>query len=1100
MNVQTRGSVRFQEIPTILEDQSLLDESSNQSDSLDLLKALNADDYSTTTENLDQDRTVFDDSQYNRVNFVGRTPHSKVVDAKKNRRALQELMKVPSFANYQFNDTINKSKDLKFESALDADSNKSSVYPSKMISSTNSMKSAASDSSYHFDLVVEGEENAPNPSSLADSIRPTKANPGVRFDEKSLIQNRLETPAVARKAPMRKTPMPQMMFSKHSGNELEECEESVINSRPMHSKELSEMDDKSNSLDISQISFIEKEKTQLQQTQLSNSTSSADSPLASLISRPDISKASPVMTIPSPEPRKVDAATSYSFSLDLPIERKMALGVDVCHVGTSYSPPPNVNDYKGLIVVQQQEPEPERESSHSKELVVKFEKKEDPSTNSRKEGILEVPTPGLEKLGGVAFGKGPVVSNIAHHVASMRHTVNSTDVVPISKATFISPPVKMEEFSVVKHENPVCTDLALPSSERESVIPKQGTFNLQPAINWYSPRNTRKPVPSPSTHLPFGQNHHIVVHGEKKKESTVNLDWSQENNNRQYEPKLVQLLSQTSSLHPNIVPRGYFSSLQPQHSHIPAPPVSSRPELRNAYENCLLCNDNFDQSASIDEYSYTLEELMSTFDDKSTFRQSNQTLNNTTFTSQVSSMKSSRNGNKRFDLTTCNIGGSPSTLYTAPEEILSTSYAQVHHLNPNQQVILSEDQSKHFSFSSISQSNFQYPFSATTKFAQNQSFGSSLGIASRVPKAIAEQMWAENLNEEENSVPLVSSDIGNNLPKSSLMNDVTILTDIAVANFKRDFNQQISNKGFEEDELVNQSMQEDDDDLGTIPTSTSLNTTNQAGYETTFTLDHSFFQQQNGNGNIQMENSNANIYSYPRLAIKSLKRDENNPFDIKEIGFETSPNELMTVMLTFKNDHIKKNVTSSTAASPIQLSSKAVFLRVEPLYNKRNTRIIQKNLQDVPSLNNEEKEEVFTVSPEKLVIPYQEEGMLFITFAPKYEGIYSGVLQVKYQKKSLIVLLRGECSEKYSVENQSMNSPQQSSSIMNLSRQQQVNTPETTKQQPRMNNNTKNTPESMNSYENVSPGSFQEKLGILQKKIFEISQKSKLINQFPCCC
>jgi hypothetical protein len=1128
MSIPVKPSVRFQEMPVLLDDESSLEDSSNS----DLLKALNIDESSSNSEDGEQDRTVFEDSQYNRMNYVGQTPHSKVVDAKRDRKALRELMNVPAYANSHFNVTKDQSKVFKFNQTMELNGKLSQ---SKMFMYNSVNKTALNESSYHFDLVnAEGEENfpylAPEISEI-QLLKPPSAT--VRFNEKDLIQNRIQTPAVNRKQPIRKTPMPQKSMSNsksmvnfRSPSEIESPENASINfssekaSKIMNAKELSsdQEEEKNNSLEISQISLIEKDRTvaQFQSSTSSRSSNTTCSPLASLVARPDISKASPVLSVPSPEcKRSVAVGTSYSLSLDLPVERKHVLGVDVA---TSYSPPPPsfAAEKQQLLVTENSS------YDYGKIECVPVEK----DCHLPRREIQTSDTMSL--IGGVGFGKGPVVS---HYPNNQQIAVVKVSVAPETTNKAVTAVALLENGtqsicneskSIINHykQNMAVIPMNRSENKRKDIL-----SNLKPAMNWYSPRNTRKPQPK---EFSFDHTHPLLVQcGPKLIEETIP--------SQPAEPYICNsLFSRPSLIHPSTVPKGYFSGLQQQNGttlykscddgipvdfntivtlqqsqHLQFQSTSSRNGMETVQEN--------QNNSSIDGYSYTLEELMTTID------KNQQQLNNTTCTSAATSVNANSKGynNQRFDLTTVNIGGTPSTIHTSPEEILSTSYAQNHHCNAQ----YSTGKTHHTQFSSFS-SVSPGPFQA----ANNSSLTSAMmGPATRIPKVIAESMWDEEKDEEE-SVPEVlqeeqsyqrfTSSKNTFYPKSSLMNDVTFLTDIAVAQFTRELDGKGKFQGTDFPLIalnhLQQSKLEEEDDLATIPTNTSLNTTNQAGYETTFTLDHSFFKQQHGQDQLVPEigaNSSTNIYSYPRLAIKSLKRDANNPYDIKEIGFESSPNELMTVMLTFKNDRLpsKKGQDQSL---PLVLTSKTMFLRVEPLYSQRNQNqtILQKHL-NLPELSSQEKEEVFSVSPEKLDIAVNEEGMLFVTFAPKSEGIYSGVLQVKYQRKSLILLLRGECAEQFSLQNasnlkpvSSVKKPLITNPMTNSPSDTILTAPQTIKKkgnnaQVNANINIVHTPneqidfvsspESTNTYADVSPNTFQDKLRVLQRKIFEISHKSK---------
>jgi hypothetical protein len=152
------------------------------------------------------------------------------------------------------------------------------------------------------------------------------------------------------------------------------------------------------------------------------------------------------------------------------------------------------------------------------------------------------------------------------------------------------------------------------------------------------------------------------------------------------------------------------------------------------------------------------------------------------------------------------------------------------------------------------------------------------------------------------------------------------------------------------------------------------------------------------------------------------------------------------------------------------------------------------------------KDEVFSVSPEELTIEKGSEGMIFITFAPKSEGIYSGAMRIKYHKKSLTILLRGECDDKFKVDGKSDNPA--TAEINGDKIFQQAADGQQSPMMPSYVASSNHFQDSRRSHveesvnfgdettftikSNASPSTFKSKLMALQKKINEISRKSKL--------
>jgi hypothetical protein len=170
------------------------------------------------------------------------------------------------------------------------------------------------------------------------------------------------------------------------------------------------------------------------------------------------------------------------------------------------------------------------------------------------------------------------------------------------------------------------------------------------------------------------------------------------------------------------------------------------------------------------------------------------------------------------------------------------------------------------------------------------------------------------------------------------------------------------------------------------------------GADTTFTLDQSYMTKTTLLSKEEV---------IPRFSIKSLKRSSNEAFEVKEINFETAPGECTTVMMVFDNNR------------PHEVSVKAqtALVRVEPMIGSRTDQRAWDEWADL--VMEDKSDEIFSVSPEEMTIPATKEGSLFVTFAPPLgmEGVYSGAMRLKHERKSYIFLLRGESAIRHSVEN-----------------------------------------------------------------------------------
>lgn len=1055
-----KGNVRFQATPVILNhpESSLDDSTSSNNSNLDLLKALKLDEHSSPGD-APLDRTVFDDSVYNRDHFAGRTPHSKVAEAKKERRALQELMKVPVFAqNHQKEDLSLIQKDPNHNNLS---KNKVEIQ-SNFLASTNSVRSVLNESSYHFDLMlqpVQDEDENKHPQVVSISL--SKGSNGVHFDEENLVQNCLTTPSASRKIPIRKTPAPSQNFSPQ---EMQSTHSKVLGKELIQNGSIKKneipFEEVSNS--SMEISSISPAHYQANFVSSMASTSSA-SPLASLISRPEVSKSSPIIAC---SPKKVvDVATSYSPPSILPAHDTFAASKK--DATTSYSYSKNfVNDSQSVLI------SPDRVQSNP------IDKRMTSDASNRQQLITESPshyspTWGLVKQGGVSFGRGPIFSNIAHNVASIKQGVHHV----VSTVTELPVLPKVND-----HPNLISSSLTTSTFSTSAELaevnlprPVDEADRIKPAIDWFSPRHTRKPVPLQPTQFQFPQSHHLPLNHSSTESF---LEHSNSSNHVSQSTQLRQVrVDKPMIMKSEALKAAQICDVSVQ--------VDSAMLKSNQTQEI---STNISQGSNLDN-SYSLEELMQS---ATSIMQENVTDTCSTYQQRHHLEKSAR---PPFDFTACNIGGTPSTINT---KFMTKT-------NSNSQCTSA---SSAYS-TSLSYTTIPSLHSVDDGYKRSANImPSSLGKPVRVPLTIEKEEYIEAVwgNEDEEFIanynygdhshaeePL--EDMNRDLTVNEKINqyqnltnpDLTILTDIAIAHFTRD--QQL-----EQDQY--------DDDLS-IPTNSTSFFSN--GMETTMTLDHSFMVKQS------YPNVSESVTApYPRLAIRSLKRDADSAFDIKELGFETSPNELMTIMLTLKND--QRN------GKTIKLISKTIFLRVEPLYCQRQTENPKNSMEEY--FHEDEKNSIFTVSPDVLEIPSQEEGMIFITFAPKKEGIYSGAVKITYRKKHFTLLLRGECSSQYACEklgfannNQLLASAEKTSAQMVpchafTSSHPYQSSPETLQSIPPthskvdricftspidnlQSNETPDMRSSADWKEVVSPGTFQNKLRFLQKKIGEISRKSK---------
>lgn len=220
------------------------------------------------------------------------------------------------------------------------------------------------------------------------------------------------------------------------------------------------------------------------------------------------------------------------------------------------------------------------------------------------------------------------------------------------------------------------------------------------------------------------------------------------------------------------------------------------------------------------------------------------------------------------------------------------------------------------------------------------------------------------------------------------------------------------NVTFSEDNLsINESVfepifatttrNEDMDNVVSSSSSTDLNNSVAMTCVTTLTLDS--FDGVEGSFDISPKSkskTNVDRKTGPRLNITSKRVRKNDFEDMKEVTMLTVPGEFTTIMLEFGN---KKN-------SKQTILSKATCMRFDPTH---------KNDMNNDSFN---INEVFQVSPHMLDIPLNSHKAIYLTFAPNscIEGIYTGVLKIKNNKKSFVLLLRGEARYPVAVQRNSV--------------------------------------------------------------------------------
>lgn len=265
----------------------------------------------------------------------------------------------------------------------------------------------------------------------------------------------------------------------------------------------------------------------------------------------------------------------------------------------------------------------------------------------------------------------------------------------------------------------------------------------------------------------------------------------------------------------------------------------------------------------------------------------------------------------------------------------------------------------------------------TQSQSQNSSATSISMGASRV-RVNAEEHRAQWDQEEEDELEVsqsmsVSDTSSVTLNKSQfpVAADMTILTDVAVANYTMDMI----------DGNILHTIEEMEEQQSAVSQSLVSIDSLATGPDTTVQLDIT-------------TNGATPPKAYPKLAIKTLKRAEAaspGGLEIPELLLQAAPGEVTTMMLTFANQRSKE----------IAFSVKTVCARFDNWNG--SSRDVDSNC--------------FSASPAQCVVAAKGEVTVHVTFIPPAgtEGNYSGAMQVKQGRKKFTMFLRGEAYSTHSV-------------------------------------------------------------------------------------
>lgn len=1029
-----RNAVRFKDTPAFVrvpDDMSM----SSADSATTLMKALQLDESSSTQSEVVNDKSIISDSPSERNQWVGRTPHAKVLDAKRSRKALEDLMKMPELA--PLNNSVmvtpfvfreqsngNTPSDISFSPAavpersqvagtpyvepvkgnnvfLNTPFFQQSETPTSLARSTPS-----SNESYSFDLL---STEADRVLSALPDITPTSSRSAQNFisplSEPSVGHPRLAignyTPAPKRnqemsfeeedssaltKSMVKSATKPLRTLNQNTAtfekpkqvmedSTSKYMKNAVINTPVVAASTGKENQHQPVEVDkkmISDVKALSERAVSLTNTVASERTvrpvvgtvrdeQTVSFPSKTLFQestiKPNVEASlqtlSEEVAVATVEVKPKSARSVMSMNVDLP--------------ETNNKPPEFItlsNNEKKVAVAA-------TENYYQETQQPQIQIATDPNFNYQ---YNWQPNGGIDE--GVSLGKGPIFACIRAKKVE-HYTTRSTQSVEC-KEKFV-PAFPIDAPSIVQTKQ---ISHQLESNTKNS---------LHLANIWATPRNTRKSVPhsyfvNDRVEAPKMVSHCSSALGPQDKIHMLN------NKTHVSTITVVETPEQ---------PKDIVITQQPIMMNVPSPSLSVGSSTPMISHQSTLQEANMSTSTQIVSSVNNVHQDVSIQVDREFFLNSNKTMQHpvvptmkdmavqSSFDSSVSILSpigkvvsdSAKNiddciqGNIVID----HLNETPKK-YDMDESICSYTledllpkYSSAQHSR-----IIASYTSTPSSASPVAQQKFDtkscyversnkscdvekatsFDVSASTSMIQNRS--TNLGSATRVVVSDREKYMKEQwqnqqipwdyFNEYEDPVDESCNDevdAGNNNAMDH--KDFTLLTDVAVASFT-------------------QTMIMDDEE------------SNSVGCNTTFTLDQS------------CDLSKSSCHSdataeqvFPKLAIKSLKRAADSPLDVKEINFDTAPGEYTTVMLTFSN-HRSRDLTFFTDCA---------FLRVEPSYYARSSGAGG----EFACIEN--GEEYFTVSPKVVTIPANGQGVVFVTFSPvaEKEGIYSGVMRIKYSNK-----------------------------------------------------------------------------------------------------
>lgn len=945
-----RVSVRFQNTPKVLgaEEEALMD--ALQFDESSMASSMRSGVNMTEASFMSEGRV-------NRLNYVGRTPHAKVIESEQNRRKLEELTRMmhympspvqasPTASQESPQSDISYSPGENGPTPLHVDELSTAEYdadPPQTFSQSNRSEKSSSSNESSFNIVTSTAEkildSMPNASmpasrskpavdssySVRSANRPPLTNIGNKLsspapnhsDEKPALSKAVSFHSNSERKPKTKAPVTPFVRANISSSDESQImdENSVLNSpmipRSSAGKQLfvgsSEKTVATITEQVVEEANEEKEDNQVQEAYESVS-----------VSQKSGEKQVEFIFLQAPKPDSRDAATNYSpqssgMLQSIPSYQPHQVAVDGELFGVTKVDSIRPPLYPVQVMHFQQ-------TLQSQAIVNAFS----PATK-------------LHMEGGVAFGKGPVMACFQSR-----------------KAEYSSKQVAVETVS----------DFVPKIS---SAQPKAA--ELRPAKINRSPKTTRKNIPHVYHHVgetPTVKSLITIPEESEVEFEPASLDAQTSIYIDEQEGDDESTFAQVASYRNDLYAIEHLSAASP--AFAPAP--SSAVDVSIQVDSKLFSSAKKDHKKKQSK-DMNMQTSFSYFESPaSTATTPQQSL----YSSYMPSASASDMSPHQDEESQVDIDRSYALIDLLPPKIGNLYNNGSHHVRnigmmekksvsnpwcsmPFDSTVCSPGGSA--SKSTVEMSNMYLAnMSASSKM-------SALGKPRRVLVGLNEVEY-EREEEENESISYQSLSVseapyyqtnrqreGMNLQQ---MMDVTLQTDVAVAQYS-------------------QEMVHEEDML-------SLRSALTGGANTTFTLDQSFMTKTTLSALDAFGNNKEVV---PRFVIKSLKRTPDYPFEVKEINFDTAPGEFTTVMMVFNNHR----------SHPVTLNCSTVLVRLEPTYDDDVPQQSQSWLMPTADA------EFFTVTPSKLTIEGNCEGTLLVTFAPPsdMQGIFSGAMRIMQNHK-----------------------------------------------------------------------------------------------------